>query len=268
MVPVIWSVTQNFLSLWSIFCPPLSPHYEPRKLKFWKNEKNTWRYHFTNFDIWSYDIWFFRYRVEQTKFFCHFEPFFALLPPGDIIILHNCTKNRDHMLYWSLDTACNRFNYFLFWAIFCPFTPEQPKKAKFWKNKKNTWRYHHFTYMYQNYDQMMYSSWDKVCHKCNCYFSFWAIFCPFTPLTAQKIQILKKWKNCLEISFYIRVPKITIRWCMVPEIWCVTAGRADGRMDRRKKWHRRWVPHLIKTSYIRARFLSIFLKIGTTWGRT
>ena len=24
--------------------------------------------------------------------------------------------------------------------------------------------------------------------RCNCYFSFWAIFCPFTPLTAQKIK--------------------------------------------------------------------------------
>ena len=27
---------------------------------------------------------------------------------------------------------------------------------------------------------------------CNCDFSFWAIFCPFTPLTAQKIKIFKK----------------------------------------------------------------------------
>ena len=32
--------------------------------------------------------------------------------------------------------------------------------------------------------------------RCNCYFSFWAIFCPFTPLTAQKIKIfLKKEKT-------------------------------------------------------------------------
>ena len=33
----------------------------------------------------------------------------------------------------------------------------------------------------KNYDQMMYASWDMVCDRCNCYFSFWAIFCPFTP---------------------------------------------------------------------------------------
>ena len=56
-----------------------------------------------------------------------------------------------------------------------------------------------------------------VCDKCN-YFSFWAIFCLFTPLTAQTIKILKKWKIHLEISFYIYVRKIMTRWCMVPEI--------------------------------------------------
>ena len=31
----------------------------------------------------------------------------------------------------------------------------------FWA-KKNSWRYHHFTHMYQNYNQMMYSCWDMV----------------------------------------------------------------------------------------------------------
>ena len=45
---------------------------------------------------------------------------------------------------------------------------------------------------------------------------------PFTPLTAQKFKTLKKWKKHLEISsFYISVPKIMIRWCTVPEVWCM-----------------------------------------------
>ena len=40
-------------------------------------------------------------------------------------------------------------------------------------------------------------------------------FYPFNPLTTQKIEILKKWKKCLQIlSFYTCVPKITIIWCM------------------------------------------------------
>ena len=31
--------------------------------------------------------------------------------------------------------------------------------------------------------------------RCNCYFSFWVIFCTFTSLTAQKVKISKKWKR-------------------------------------------------------------------------
>ena len=43
-----------------------------------KNEKNTWRYHhFTQYHKWqSYDIWFLRYEVQQTEFYCHLGPFF------------------------------------------------------------------------------------------------------------------------------------------------------------------------------------------------
>ena len=85
----------------------------------------------------------------------------------------------------------------------------------------------------KNYDQMMYSSWDMVRDRCN-YFSFWTIFCPFTPLTAQKIKILRKWKKHLEISsFYISIPKIMIRWCTVPEICCATDGWTDRQTDGR-----------------------------------
>ena len=51
--------------------------------------------------------------------------------------------------------------------------------------------------------------WDIVHDKCNCYFSFLAIFCSFTPLTAWKKKIWKNGKkNHLEISsFYTSVPK-------------------------------------------------------------
>ena len=119
--------------------------------------------------------------------------------------------------------AHKRFNYFSFSTIFCPFTPLTARKIKIKKNIKNAWISSFYISVPKNYDQMMYSSWDMVHDRCNCYFSFWAIFCPFTPLTAQKIKILKKWKKHLEISsFYIRVPKIMIRWCMVSEIWWMT----------------------------------------------
>ena len=49
------------------------------------------------------------WRVTDVIFIFHFGLFFALLPPfqpkkmkktpGDIIILHNCTRNHDHMPY-------------------------------------------------------------------------------------------------------------------------------------------------------------------------
>ena len=69
--------------------------------------------------------------------------------PGDIIILHKCTTNHDHILYCSWDMACDTCNcYFSFSAIFCPFTPLTAQKIKIW-NEKSTWRYHHFTHVYQ-----------------------------------------------------------------------------------------------------------------------
>ena len=55
------------------------------------------------------------------------------------------------------------------------------------------------------------------------FLSFWTNFCPFSPLTAWKMTILKKWKKHLKIlSFYRSVPKIMIICYTVPEVWNVT----------------------------------------------
>ena len=106
---------QKFLSFWAIFCP-FSP-LTTQKIPILTLEKKTWKYyHFTNVHhTWqSYDIWFLRYEVQQI-IFCHFGPFFALLPPTNpknqnfekkkmsrhIIILHICTINNNHMMYGS-----------------------------------------------------------------------------------------------------------------------------------------------------------------------
>ena len=75
----------------------------------------------------------------------------------------------------------------------------------------------------KNYDYRPYCSWDMMHDGCNCCFSFWAIFCPFTSLTAQKMKISKKWKKTQEISsFYTTVSKIMIIGYTAPEIWHVT----------------------------------------------
>ena len=52
---------------------------QPVKSQFWKNEKKAWRYsHFTHVHHkWqSYDVWFLRYGVQQTKFFVILDHFF------------------------------------------------------------------------------------------------------------------------------------------------------------------------------------------------
>ena len=51
---------------------------------------------------------------------------------------------------------------------------------------------------------MLYCSLDMACNGFNYYFSFWAIFYPFTSLTAQKIKNEKKQEIS---SFYNSVPK-------------------------------------------------------------
>ena len=102
---------QNFCHLDHFFPFYLPPPLKAKKSKFWKNEKKK---------------------------------------PRGIAILHKCTKNRDHMLHCYWDTMHDKCNYFLFWAIFCPLTPLTTQKIKIKKkNGKNTWRYHHFTHVYQ-----------------------------------------------------------------------------------------------------------------------
>ena len=125
-----------------------------------KKKKNAWRYQFTlGHHKWQScvvpEIW-----SMTDRTFSHFGSFFALLPPNNpenqnfekmkryIIILHNYTKNHDHILYCSLNMVCDGCNfYFQFWAIFTLLPPEHHKKSKFLKNEKNAWRYH-FTHVH------------------------------------------------------------------------------------------------------------------------
>ena len=166
---------QTFLSSWTIFCPfkPITT----RKSKFWKNEekKGLRHHHFTQ-------------------------------------VYHNDNL----MMYDSWDMNPNRQNFLSFWAIFFPFTPLTTQKIKMLKNRKkgpgDIIISHRCT---KNHDNMLHCSWDVEHDRFN-YFSFWAIFCPFTYLTALKIKIKKKMKKSLEISsFYTSVPKIMIIYAIL-----------------------------------------------------
>ena len=82
--------------------------------------------------------------------------------PGDIIILHKCAKNRDHMLYCSCDMARDGCNFFHFGLFFLPFyPPNDPKNQNIKKLNKllDIIILHMCT---KNYDHLMYSSWEMV----------------------------------------------------------------------------------------------------------
>ena len=80
-----------------------------------------------------------------------------------------------------------------------------------------------------------------VCDGCN-YFSFWAIFCPFTSLTAQKTKIFKKMKKnpgditILHMCTYNYDQMMYSSRDTVLERW--TKRQTDGKSDIQ-----RWVPH-------------------------
>ena len=121
-------------------------------------------------------------------------------------------------------------------GYFLPFYPSNsPKNQNFEKMKKAPGDIIILHKCAKNYNQMIYSSWDMVHDKCN-YFSFWAIFYTFTPLKAQKIKILKKWKKTLEISsFYMCIKNYDQ---MMYGYWDMVCNRQMDRLtDRQKKWH-------------------------------
>ena len=116
----------------------------------------------------NHDVWFLRYRVQQTDFFsfctifCPFTspppPFtthtIKILqkwkkPPRDIIILHKCTIIDNHMIYRSWDINCNTDFFCHLGPFFTFYPPNCPKNENIKKKLKNTWRCHHFTQEYQ-----------------------------------------------------------------------------------------------------------------------
>ena len=89
---------------------------------------------------------------------------------------------------------------------FLPFYPSNsPKNGNFTKMKKtpeDIFILHNCT---KNYDCSLHCYWDREHDGCNCYFSFWASFCPFTPLKPWKMKISKKEKNIWRYHHFTQV---------------------------------------------------------------
>ena len=82
---------------------------------------------------------------------------------GDIIILHKCTKNHDHMLHCSWDTAHDRCNfYFSFQSYFLLFYLLTIPKIKILKKWKKRLEISSFYTCVPQIMTTMYSSWDMV----------------------------------------------------------------------------------------------------------
>ena len=171
--------------------------------------------------------------MHQTYFFCHLGSFFSSFTAWKN---ENFKKMKKTLEISSFYTSLPKFMiicytvpeiwrvtdvllFFILGYIFPIYKWKKMKQPKTWKFQKNEKKGLEISF-YANHDHILYCSWDMARETCNCYFSFWAIFCHFTSLPTLPD---------LEISFYTCVPKIMISWCTVPEIWWATDGR--------KRWH-------------------------------
>ena len=139
--------------------------------------------------------------------FCHFGPFLPFDPPNpkyqnfekmethlEILSFYTCVSQM--MIIWCmvpeiLSTTDRIFCHFrLFFALLTPYNPEN---QNFEKMKKIPGGIIILNMSAINENHMMYDSWDMEHDRQN-FFSFWTIFCPFTPsspllLTTQRIKI-------------------------------------------------------------------------------
>ena len=179
-----WGKRCNTQSFFCHFGPffALLPHYWPQKLKFEKTTQSAKRhYPFTHVcHKWrSYDLWSWRYKAWQTKFFFILGLFCPLtllktqkinILPGEILSLSSATQT-----------------FFVILGFFLPFYPSPPSpiplttpENQIFEKMKNT------PPKIISYDEnekenhMMHGSWDMEHDRQN-FFSFWMIFWPFTP---------------------------------------------------------------------------------------
>ena len=186
---------------------------------------------------WWYDLQFLRYRVWQTenpenqkfekKINCWRYHHFA----------HVYQKPQLYEV-WFLRYRVKQTEFFVILGYFLPFYPANNLENQNFEKMRKPYGIviilHLFT---KSHNHLMYGSLDMERDRQNV-FSFQTIFCSFSSLLTLKIKIWKKIKKHLEISsIYTCVPKVMIRWCMVPEIWCATDRQMDRQTDKWKKWH-------------------------------
>ena len=181
----VYLFVRELFVIYDHFLPFYPPNNQKnQKLKKLKKLKKTTRdiiiLHIVYNKWQSYDLWFLRYWTWWTEFFVILDHFLHFYPPknlknqnfekmkklsGDIIVLHRCNINDNHMMYGSCEQ--HRQNFLSFWTIFCPFTP-----LTTWKNEEKKMKkipgdiiiWHMCTI---NDNHIMYGSWDIECDRHN-----------------------------------------------------------------------------------------------------
>ena len=187
--------------------------------------------------------------------FCHFGPFFALLPPlttWKIKILQKWKKHLEissfytfvtsdsHMMYGSWNKEHNRKNFLSFWTVFCPFTPLLTTQTiKFCKDEKNTRRYYHFTHMYhkwQSYD-IWFLRYGVQQPEIFVILKIFLLFYP--PNNAKNQNFLKNEKNSWRYHHFTHVHQKL--WSHDVQLLRYGVWRTDRQTNKWKKWHIRGV---------------------------
>ena len=100
--------------------------------------------------------------------------------PRDIIISNRCTIYENHIMFSPWDMEHDRQNIWSLWTIFCPLTSLTTWKIKILNKRKKPLEISFYTsvakivIIWYTVPEIWRVK-DVVC------FSFWAIFCPFTP---------------------------------------------------------------------------------------
>ena len=196
---MIWSTVPEISKFW-------------KKWKKWLEILSFYTYMCTvNEDHMIYGSW--NIRCDRQKsltfwyIFCPFSPltnqnFNIEKTPGDIIILHNCTINDNHLMYGSWDKEHNRYNFLSFWTVFCTFAPYGPRKSKkILKWKKHLKTLSIYRHKWQSYDVWFLRYGVQQTES----FVILGHFLPFYPLTTQKNKILKKSENSWRYYHFTQV---------------------------------------------------------------
>ena len=168
----------------------------------------------------------------RTEFFVILDCFWPFYPPSnpqnqnlekmktlptDITTIHKYHNWKSYNVWFLRYGACDRQNFLSFWTVFCLFiySLNNPKNQNFEKLKKHL----AISSFYTSVQKLMiicyiYCSLYMAHNRFNCYFSFGAIFYPFTSLRAKKLKFRKMKKTPGDIIILQQSGHFLAVYCM------------------------------------------------------